>query len=158
VLLKTTLHTLKCLGKHCITGPLLKQSLGQYLTCFPPIWRKGLAFFCFSEDSLLPVMYLLQFGLSSFPLALCLLGRPGFAALPLLLQVGLNTRKDLSCLCCPAYTELYRIVSAGSFLQLSDFVTGSRCTFPFLSLASRCFFLCFMVLGLRRKKINKTFK
>ena len=81
VLPKATLQTFKCVGKHCIAACLLKQTLGQYLTCFPPILGKERAFFCFSGDSLLPVMWLLWFVLPSFHLALCLLGRPGFAAL-----------------------------------------------------------------------------
>lgn len=80
-LLKATLHTLKCLGKHAKTSPLLKQTLGQNLSCVPPIFGNGRACFCFSGDSLLPNMCMLWFGFPSLPLVLCLLGRPGFAAL-----------------------------------------------------------------------------
>lgn len=123
----------------------------------PPILGKRWTFFCLSGDSFFPVVCLLRFGLLSFPLSLCLLGDLGLLPSLFLLQVGLNTSKARS-LYCPAYSELYHIVSLGPFLQLSGFVMGFCCPFPFLSLASRCFFLCFYAFGSEAEKINKTFK
>lgn len=134
ILLKAALHSLKGLGKHSVAAPLLRQTLGQCLTCFPPFWG---IFYNFSGDSLLPVMCLI---LSVPPSLWFFIYWKDLSLLPfVLVQLGLNTRKALSPIYCPAYTELYHLTGIlpstfrfchGLLLPLSFSVTYKRMFFP----------------------------
>lgn len=72
---------MKGLGKHSVPAPLLKQTLGQCLTCFPPFWGKeGFFLKLFLRGEFAP-SDVPNFVCSSFSLVLHLLGIPEFAAL-----------------------------------------------------------------------------